>query len=189
MVPPSRYDYINQDLPGDDILAVLGELPKRWGRMDRISRLAVVEVGRVLLAGGLLTRDADLASCRGRGGLIGMTRRGSLATDLAYADTLKQGPEMASPTLFSYTLPNIALAEAASHYALTGPVYSVFADDPGAGGEGEARRWLKDDSSLDFMIVGELDVYPAPQASNVAAGQQLQDLDKDIVSVNFRIVS
>ena len=53
MARQSRYDYISQDLPGDDILAVLGELPKRWGRMDRISRLAVVEVGRVLLAYGL----------------------------------------------------------------------------------------------------------------------------------------
>ena len=56
MAPSSRYDYINQDLPGDDILAVLIELPKRWGRMDKISRLAVVEVGRVLAAYGLLAR-------------------------------------------------------------------------------------------------------------------------------------
>ena len=189
MVPPARYDYINQDLPGDDILAVLGELPKRWGRMDRISRLAVVEVGRVLLAYGLRGRDGEPASRPGRGGLIGLTRRGSLATDLAYVATLKQGPEMASPTLFSYTLANIALAEAASHYGLTGPVYSVFADDPGAGGEAEARRWLDCDDALDFMIVGELDVYPVSLQSSGREGKQARNPDNEIVSVNFRIVS
>jgi 3-oxoacyl-(acyl-carrier-protein) synthase len=187
MVPQSRYDYINQDLPGDDILAVLGELPKRWGRMDKISRLAVVEVGRILLAYGMLGRGGKSSSCRGRGGLIGLTRRGSLTTDLAYADTLKQGLEVASPTLFSYTLANIALAEAASHYGLIGPVYSVFADDPGSGGEAEARRWLACDNALDFMIVGELDVCPAPLPCR--EGEQARNPDDEIVSANFRIVS
>lgn len=179
MVPQSRYGYINQDLPGDEILAILGELPKRWGRMDEISRLVVVEVGRLLGPG----------SSRGRGGLIGLTSRGSLATDLAYVATLKQGLAVASPTLFSYTLPNIALAEAASHYQLTGPVYAVFAEDPGAGGEAEARRWLDNDASLDFMVVGAFDVCPAPRQSDGAAGQELQDPGDEIVSVKFKIVS
>lgn len=188
MVLQSRYDYINQDLPGDEILAVLGELPKRWGRMDKISRLAVVEVGRVL-CGVVQGSDKKPDPSRGRGGLIGLTSRGSLATDLAYVATLKQGSEMASPTLFSYTLPNIALAEAASHYDLTGPVYSVFVDDPGSGGEAEARRWLSYDSSLDFMIVGELDVYPAPLQSDAAEGGSFQNFDEEIVSVKFKIVS
>ena len=189
MVPSAPYDYINQDLPGDDILAVLIELPKRWGRMDKISRLAVVEVGRVLSAYGLLDRGGAASSRRGRGGLIGLTRYGSLTTDLAYAATLKQGLEVASPTLFSYTLANIALAEAASHYGLTGPVYSVFADDPGSGGEAEARRWLDCDEALDFMIVGELDVYPVLQQSSGREGEQARNPDNEIVSVNFRIVS
>lgn len=180
----SLYDYINEDLPGDEILAVLGELPKRWGRMDRISRLAVVEVGRVLLAG-----KGDPDSGSRRGGLIGVTSRGSLATDLAYVETLKQGVEMASPTLFSYTLPNIALAEAASHYGLTGPVYAFFADESSSGDEAEARRWLDNDDSLDFMIIGELDVCPAPVNSAIGGGEPSLSPDKDIVSVNFRIVS
>ncbi|MCK4838164.1 MAG: hypothetical protein KAS94_05135 [Desulfobulbaceae bacterium] len=183
------YDYINQDLPGDDVLAVLGELPKRWGRMDKISRLAVVEVGRILLVYGLLGRSGERSVVPGRGGLVGLTRCGSLTTDLAYAETLREGFEVASPTLFSYTLANIALAEAASHYGLTGPVYSVFVDDPGSGGEAEARRWLDCDDSLDFMVVGELDVYPVSLQGNREAVGQAQNQDKEIVSVNFRIVS
>jgi len=90
---------------------------------------------------------------------------------------------MASPTLFSYTLPNIALAEAASHFGLTGPVYSVFVDDTGADGEEEAGRWLSHDDSLDFMVVGELDVYPVPLKEKKSGA------DNEVVSANFKIVS
>lgn len=183
MTDRSFYDYIDLDLPGEEVLAVLGELPKRWGRMDRISRLALVEVGLVLLAAGL--RGGAVVAGPGfkRGGLIGLTRRGSLATDLAYVATLEEGVEMASPTLFSYTLPNIALAEAASHFELTGPVYSVFVDGTGSDGEEEAGRWLSHDDSLDFMVVGELDVYPvSPEGTKAGA-------DNEVVSANFKIVS
>jgi 3-oxoacyl-[acyl-carrier-protein] synthase II len=187
MAQPSCYDYLYQDLPGADILAVLQVLPKRWGRMDRISRLAVVEVGRVLRAAGWRGKAGGPYS--GRGGLIGLTRRGSLATDRAYGETLKQGVAMASPILFSYTLANIALAEAAGHYGLTGPVYSVFTDAPGTGGEAEANRWLNDDTSLDFMIVGELDLYPVPPGGHGGPEAPLPGPDRELVAVNFRIVS
>jgi 3-oxoacyl-(acyl-carrier-protein) synthase len=172
------YRYIDEDLPPEEVLALLGELPKRWGRMDRISRLAVVEAGRALKAAGILRFKKGLPVTTGRGGLIGVTRRGSLATDLAYAETFKQGPELASPILFSYTLPNTALAEAASHYSLTGPVYSLFSEEEGTDGSFEARRWLDEDPDLDFMVAGVLDVYP-----------DLADSDVEIISVNFKIVS
>lgn len=186
MAYQSRFDYINQDMPGKEILAVLGELPKRWGRMDKISRLAVVEVGRVLAEGRRETNGQPDAA-GGRGGLIGLTRRGSLATDLAYIATLKQGLEMASPTLFSYTLPNIALAEAASHYGLTGPVYAVFSSEPGLGAEAEARRWLCHDRSLDFMIVGGLDVYPV-RLHDGGDREFFCELGEEVVSVKFKMV-
>lgn len=184
----TRYDYINSDMPTSETLAILGTLPKRWGRMDRLSRLAVVEVGRVLRESGVLESEGEAIAARGSGGLIGVTRRGSLETDLAYAATLKEGPELASPLLFSYTLPNTALAEAASHYGLTGPVYSIFSELSEAGDE-DARRWLGDDSSLDFMIVGELDVFPDLPHSEAGEGEQSQNLDKEHISANFRIVS
>jgi 3-oxoacyl-(acyl-carrier-protein) synthase len=172
------YSYIDDDLPPPEILAVLGELPKRWGRMDRISRLAVVETGRALEVAGILRFEGGQPVAIGQGGLIGVTRRGSLTTDLAYAETLKQGPEMASPILFSYTLPNTALSEAASHYGLTGPVYSLFSEEQGNDGRSEAKRWLAEDPKLDFMVAGELDVYPDPSGT-----------DGRVISVNFKIVS
>lgn len=189
MPPSSRYDYINQDMPAADILTVLGTLPQRWGRMDSISRLAVVEVGRALLACGWQDRNDQQSSNGGQGGLIGLTRRGSLATDLAFIDTMKAGVALASPTLFSYTLANIALAEAASHYNLTGPVYSVFTENSSTDDGDEARRWLACDASLDFMIVGELDVYPDHQQSSDEDQTPVRNLDNEIISVNFKIVS
>ena len=172
------YGYINDDLPSEDILALLGELPKRWGRMDRISRLAVVETGRALVAERILNIEEGTAVIKGRGGLIGVTRRGSLATDLGYVATFNQGPEMASPLLFSYTLPNTALAEAASHYGLTGPVYSLFSGEDNFDGCREAERWLEEDKQLDFMVTGLLDVYPDPL-----------NTEAEIVIANFKIVS
>jgi 3-oxoacyl-(acyl-carrier-protein) synthase len=172
------YGYIDDDLPPAEILTVLGELPKRWGRMDRISRLAVVETGRALAAAGILHFEGGRPVTTGQGGLIGVTRRGSLTSDLAYAETLKQGPEMASPILFSYTLPNTALSEAASHYGLTGPVYSLFSEEQGVDGLSEAKRWLAEDPKLDFMVAGGLDVYPG-----------LVSTDAEVISVNFKIVS
>jgi len=175
-------------MPNDDTLSILGVLPKRWGRMDRLSRLAVVEVGRALRQGGVLSAGDEGISICGCGGLIGVTRRGSLATDLAFAETLKEGPEMASPLLFSYTLPNTALAEAASHYGLIGPVYSIFSDLNKAGDE-DARRWLVDDGSLDFMVVGDLDYYSGIEQHNIETNQ-LQDSEScEVVTANFRIVS
>lgn len=159
----ASFAYLSRDEPGPETLAVIGVVPKRWGRMDRLSRLAVVEVGRALRVAGLLRDEPDKVVVSGSGGLIGAGRYGSLVTDLAFATTLAAGLNLASPTLFSYTLPNIALAEAASHYGMTGPVYSLFSGDP-AEAESEARRWLAEESGVDFMVAGAIDVVPESAA-------------------------
>jgi len=177
------FAYLLHDDPVPATLAVLGFPPKRWGRMDRISRLAVVEVGRALRAAGLLREKAGKLLVTGSGGLIGATRYGCLATDLAFAETLNAGLNLASPTLFSYTLPNIALAEAASHYGLTGPVYSLFSGDPGEA-EAEARRWLAEESGVDFMVAGTLDIVPGSAAPGLG-GLAGTVVGAEIVAVNF----
>jgi 3-oxoacyl-[acyl-carrier-protein] synthase II len=181
-----RFAYLSQDEPGPETLAVLGAVPKRWGRMDRISRLAVVEVGRALRAAGLLRADSEKAATASSGGLIGAGRYGCLATDLAFAATMAGGLHLASPTLFSYTLPNIALAEAASHYGLTGPVYALFSGDQ-AEAEAEARRWLAEAPGPDFMVAGVIDIVPA-EAAQIIGGLAGGAVDDEIVAVNFKIV-
>ncbi|MEA3386095.1 MAG: beta-ketoacyl synthase N-terminal-like domain-containing protein, partial [Thermodesulfobacteriota bacterium] len=92
--------------------------------MDLLSRMALIAVGRALCDSGLLDRRTNKVRNADIVGLIAATRLGSLITDLAFCETMGQGTELASPTVFSYTLPNIALAEAAGHFGLTGPVYS-----------------------------------------------------------------
>ena len=139
---------------------VLGVIPGRWGRMTPLSRLLIVEVGRVLQGRGILRPGLKCSECGLQAGLIGGTRRGSLHTDLAFIESMKAGPGLASPALFGYTLPNIPLAEAASHYGLIGPVYAVFDEaSPLTVAEREARLLLNMQQELSLMLACEFDHY------------------------------
>ena len=130
--------------------------------MDLLSRMAVVAVGRALCDSGLLDRQTNKLHSANIVGLIAVTRWGSLITDLAFCETLGQGPELASPTVFSYTLPNIALAEAAGHFGLTGPVYSIFAEhDLMEKVKQEAMLWLSNQPEISAMVAGQLDIPPS----------------------------
>ncbi|MBU0673120.1 MAG: hypothetical protein KJ950_00585 [Proteobacteria bacterium] len=180
------------DPVGEEVMAVLGELPKRWGRMDILSRLAVAEVGRVLSECGRFDQRAPRIPKGMTVGLIGGTRFGSLVTDLDFAATCRSGVNTASPLLFGYTLPNIALAEAASHYGFIGPVYSVFSDDPMAEAVRVAARWQESDPLLGLMVAGEIDFVPevarlAFQAGEVDGGTVTPLLGW--LSIKFTIVS
>ena len=98
------------------------------------------------------------------------SKRGSLAVDIEYAQTLKAGPGMASPHLFSYTLPNIPLAEAAIQYGLTGPVFCMISDDPYDDALLEAGQWLGGMSGTKtLMVAGVLDVILSKATSEVTA--------------------
>jgi len=130
--------------------------------MDLLSRMAVVAVGRALCDSGFLDKKTNKLRSANIVGLIAATRWGSLITDLAFCETLGQGPELASPTVFSYTLPNIALAEAAGHFGLTGPVYSIFAEhDLMEKVEQEAMLWLSNQPEISAMVAGRLDIPPS----------------------------
>jgi 3-oxoacyl-(acyl-carrier-protein) synthase len=152
-------NYWCENSPDQELLSIIGTIPKRWGRMDHISRIAVVEIGRILCDAGLLEENWQLSSKK-RVGLVVGTERGSLSTDLAFCRDLRQEEATASPLLFSYTLANIPLAEAASHYQITGPVYSMYSETPFASALAEAKRWLNCDKNMSLMIAGVLDVYP-----------------------------
>ena len=162
MLGPLTQPYLGQGPPGWKIRAVLGTMPRRWGRMDMLSRMAVVAVGRAFCDSDLLDRQTNKIHGVNIVGLISVTRWGSLITDLAFCETLGQGPELASPTVFSYTLPNIAIAEAAGHFGLTGPVYSIFAEhDLMEKVEQEAMFWLSNQPEISAMVAGRLDIPPS----------------------------
>ncbi|GAB4335668.1 MAG: hypothetical protein Kow0089_05500 [Desulfobulbaceae bacterium] len=143
---------------------LLGGLPERWGRMDRMSRMALVAVGRALAEEKKLAGSPPALQNDWTGGLIVAGRHGSLAADLDYAKTVAEGPGMASPHLFSYTLPNIPLAEAAIQYRLTGPVYCLVGDVEPGGLRREARHRLEEMNGpreKKLIITGIMDIDPA----------------------------
>lgn len=152
---------------------VIGELPERWLRMDLMSQLAVLEVGRLLRPLGHLASDTGKIRYAQQCALIVGSCYGSLATDQEYAASLGHGVEFASPALFGYTLANIALAEAASHYGITGPVFALLDPEPLAASRNEARRWHHYLGADSLVIYGALDVIPAPQQPVVTASFHL----------------
>jgi|GEM_PF-274405 len=94
---------------------------KHYGRMDDFSRLGLAGIALAL-------EDAGLHVWRRKRpiGLIAATVAGSLATDQAYWQTVTAGRP--SPALFSRTLPNTFLGDAAIVFGLTGQAFVVNTD-------------------------------------------------------------
>ncbi|MFC1856860.1 beta-ketoacyl synthase N-terminal-like domain-containing protein [Thermodesulfobacteriota bacterium] len=112
-------------------------------RMDEYSRLGLVAIAFALQDAGL-----DEWSEKRNIGIIASTEYGCLNTDIDYFDTvMAQNGIGASPALFTYTLPNSFLGEAAIRFGLNGPTFIIddrfplgpgclqFALDVIAGGE------------------------------------------------------
>jgi len=156
----SKNKWAYQDRPDERTVALLGDIPARWGRMSPLSRLVIVEVGLLLQGGGRLEQGQRMSDLGHKVGLVGGTKRGSLHTDQSFIASMAEGPGLASPAVFGYTLPNIPLAEAAAVYGLTGPVYAVFDnEDPLRAAEDEARMLVKMDSNLFLMLACSFDHY------------------------------
>ncbi|MCF8145759.1 MAG: beta-ketoacyl synthase [Deltaproteobacteria bacterium] len=122
--------------PGGDrkgFAVTAGELPRlarkrvldtpcpHFGRMDDLSRLGLAAIGFALKDAHLAewTQPRDI-------GIIAVSVCGCLRTDMDYFETvMPDGGRMASPALFSYTLPNAFLGEAAICFGLTGTGYVI----------------------------------------------------------------
>jgi 3-oxoacyl-(acyl-carrier-protein) synthase len=105
--------------------------PSRFGRMDLMSRLGLMAVELL---------DAGLESLPPRRkqsvGVCLETFTGSLDTDVRFLQTPR-------PSLFTYTLPSMALGEVCIRYQLQGPVLCLVApEDASDGVLAEATEWL-----------------------------------------------
>ncbi len=109
---------------------------KHFGRMDPFSRLGLSALSLALKDAGL-----DEWSEKRPIGVVAASAYGCLHTDEAYFETIP-GAEggAASPALFSYTLPNCFLGEAAIRFGLTGN--SLVLNTPGPTGLIAARMAL-----------------------------------------------
>ena len=95
-------------------------------RMDEYSRLGLTATALALIDAGLSewTRERDI-------GIIASTYYGCLGTDVDYYKTvIPDRGAQASPALFSYTLANGFLGEAAIRFGLTGINYVITEQRP-----------------------------------------------------------
>ncbi len=95
-------------------------------RMDKYSRLGLTAIALALIDAGLSewTHERDI-------GIIASTFYGCLGTDVDYYKTvIPDKGAHASPALFSYTLANSFLGEAAIRFGLTGINYVITEQRP-----------------------------------------------------------
>jgi 3-oxoacyl-[acyl-carrier-protein] synthase II len=95
--------------------------PVRYRRFDSYCQAACAAIALAL-------KDAGLERAAGPRpiGIVASTRYGCIESDLAfYASASKAEGIYASPSLFAFTLPGIAISEAAIHFRLTGPTFTV----------------------------------------------------------------
>jgi len=116
-----------------------------FGRMDDFSRVGLAAIASALKDAGL-----DEWTEKREMGIIAATVYGCLQTDRDYFETvIPNDGLMASPTLFSYTLPNCFLGEAAVCFGLTGASYVINETSP-SGMEGLC-------AALDSIALGEIE--------------------------------
>jgi 3-oxoacyl-[acyl-carrier-protein] synthase II len=101
---------------------------ERFGRVNALGRCVLIAVemvglGDTLPQGVPRRKHADLSPATL--GIVLGTEYGCIDTDLAFTRSMDE-PGGASPTLFSYTLPSVAVGEVAIRYGITGPNLCVL---------------------------------------------------------------
>ena len=95
--------------------------PVRYRRFD-----CYCQAGCAAIALALKDAAMDRAESARPIGIIASTRFGCFETDLEYYASAREADGIyASPILFAYTLPSIAISEAAILFRLTGPTFTV----------------------------------------------------------------
>jgi 3-oxoacyl-[acyl-carrier-protein] synthase II len=107
LIPPVEEIYVNP--------------PVRYRRFDSYCQIGCAAIALALKDAGM-----DRAERTRPVGIIASTRYGCFETDLAFYATAREEEGIyASPNLFAFTLPGIAISEAAIHFRLTGPTFTV----------------------------------------------------------------
>ena len=132
---------------------VFGQVLPRFGRLDEYSK-----IGFAAIAFALEDARQDKREEKRPAGIIVSSTYGCLATDIEYFDgVIANGGNLASPNLFALTLPNVFLGEAAIHFGLTGPGFTVSESQPGGlEGLGLALNSMFLDENA-VMLVGTCD--------------------------------
>jgi len=152
----------------------------RFNRMDAFSKFGVSAVGLALQDAGLNEWTAKREV-----GIVVATVYGCLQTDLDYFETvLPEDGAFASPALFSYTLPNCFLGEAAARFGLTGPGYVTSQENSAGLSSVEAVLEDMDCAGLAIALAGICDLGCPPVFPNdvdIVPGAAFMVIEKDPV--------
>ncbi|MGA2141056.1 MAG: beta-ketoacyl synthase N-terminal-like domain-containing protein [Brevinematales bacterium] len=109
----------------------LQELPARFGRFDLYTKTCFSAAVLALSCAGMLGRKGNEST-----GITVGSRTGVFDNDRSFFETtLEENGSFASPNLFSYTLPNVALGEIAVYFQFKGPSFCVGNDPDNPGRE------------------------------------------------------
>jgi len=142
---------IDQDLT-NAWAAMKVELP-RFVRMDRNSKLVSIAAAPFFTAEGIITKYP-----KDRIGMVIMGTHGSMETDQRYLDQLL-AENHASPGLFVYTLPNIAMGELSIQHGLHGSGLCLLSEAPDVGQLRDACEILLRDHDMEAVICGWANIF------------------------------
>ncbi|MBP6641937.1 MAG: hypothetical protein KA186_02535 [Flavobacteriales bacterium] len=128
------------------------ELP-RFVRMDRSSKLVSIAAAPFFAADGALSKYP-----KDRIGMVIMGTHGSMDTDQRYLDQL-EAENHASPGLFVYTLPNIAMGELSIQHGLHGSGLCLLSDAPDIPQLHDACDILLHDHDMEAVICGWSNIF------------------------------
>lgn len=142
----------------------------RFGRLDRLSRLALVAAHQAVEA-GRLPRDME------RGGIAFGTALGSHLENETFQRLLGDEGLAASPSVFTRTLPSIPAGEMSIHFGLKGAMMTLT-EGVGAGVAALAlAAQLVESGEMEWMLAGAADVLSAtllaasgPEAGSLSEG-------------------
>lgn len=148
----------NTDTDLNNAWSALGiELP-RFPRMDRSSKLVAIAGSAFFIEGGALAGHSKDTI-----GIVIMGKSGSMDTDAKYQAQL-DAENHASPGMFVYTLPNIAMGEFSIQHGLDGSGLCLLSDAPDLAQMKEACTILLNDHGMEAVVCGWSNIF-ADQAT------------------------
>lgn len=150
-IPPAR-EIFNQRLP-------------RYGRYDRYTRLGCACIALALRDAGM---DDPVRNRQGGPlGLVCSSAWDCFETDMEYyRTTAEEGGALASPNLFSYTVPGVMLGEAAIIFGLTGPTFCLGNEDGQGLNALRCALRLIASGAAETVLAGWTDILAHPEAMN-----------------------
>ncbi len=131
-------------------------------RAPRYAKLATAVAGQAW-------EDSGLAEGKEETGTVFLSGYGPVATNLIFEDSVLDGvPSLASPTTFSYTVPNSCLGQACIAYGFRGPSTMLLGGDPV-----EYAALLLDGGKAEHVLCGAVEEWDADLRSSFCAAGQL----------------